>query len=311
MKFMSVQSEEAISLACKNIEICNIANAVSVLHDSLVADLDNSNLLLGIKYCNFWNDTLSSLSSLSFFEQGEVLLGQWKQFSLLVKEGNCSETILYSFRKGIFSLALECYSKANDEKDARLKSEILRKIGLCYKKLGSFEVALQYLQDANVTLAGQAAVIAEMADCYALCGETKTAKMLFKEAFYTDAQKIEFCFLDSPLILVLVDKVQAMGYTGAVLQEWVAVYGVVFGVFNVKRVLRSQEVLRLKQEIYAKESELKDPSNNRELILPRLANLYFWLLDHYSLAKEGAAKINEVLLKLKILDADLYKKFAN
>ena len=81
------------------------------------------------------------------------------------------------------------------------------------------------------------------------------------------------------------------------------------GVFNIKRPLRSQEIGRLKQDIYAKESEYKDPSNDSELIVPRLLNLYLWLLDYYLLSKESINKINELLLKIKLLDPAIYKEY--
>ena len=64
-----------------------------------------------------------------------------------------------------------------DEKDTTHKSEIYRKIGLCYKKLGSFENARQCLAEANKLLPNQAPVLADLADCYALCGEDKGAKV--------------------------------------------------------------------------------------------------------------------------------------
>ena len=124
-----------------------------------------------------------------------------------------------------------------------------------------------------------------------------------------DAQKIELFFLDSPLIRVLVEKVEDAGYSGAALLEWIPVYGVLLGMFNVKRPLRSQEVLRLKQEIYSREGEIKDPANNRELLKPHLINLYFWLIDYYVLAKDSVSKINEVMLKLKLLDPKIHELY--
>lgn len=307
---MGIQSENALCDAFKLIEICNISEASEMLKDALTINLDDESIVFAIKCCGFWIDTLNSIPSLSSFEQGETLLNQWKQFVFITgKKSEKYERTIYSFKKGIFSLALECYSKAADEKDSRLKSEILRKTGLCYKKLGSYEVALNFLKEANGTLSGQAAIVAEVADCYALCGETKNAKMLFREAFYIDAKKIDFFFLDSPMIKALINKVEEIGYTGEALQEWVAVYGVILEVFTVKRLLRSQEVIRLRQEIFARESEMKDPGSNKEVIKPRLLNLYFWLIDYYISSKEKSSSISEVMLKMKILDPEIHNLY--
>ncbi len=216
------------------------------------------------------------------------------------------ERTLYAFKKGIFSLALDFFSKVPDENNSKLNANLCRKKGLCYKKLGSYEIALQLLMKANSNLPGMSCIMAEMADCYALCGETRYAKLLFKEAFFLDPQKIDLSYLDSPLIVELEEKVMEKGFSGQMLLEWMAVWGVLYKTFNVKRKLRSQEVFQLQQDIFAKESELKEPANNRDLIVPRLINLYFWLIDYYLLSKEKLTKINEVLLKIKLLDPTIY-----
>ncbi len=306
---MGIQSDSALEQAYRNIECCNIAQALVLLEETLKADLENKELVFALHCCYFWQKVTDSLSSLSNFEKAESLVSQWKQFKLLLIEKRTTETSVYAFKKGIFSEALKFYEKSGDEKDDRLRAEIFRKSGLCYKKLGSYEKALSCLTEANSLVQNQAAVLAEMADCYALCGESKFAKLLFREAFFVDAEKIDLDFLDSPLIKLLVEKVKEKGYTGQELLEWIPIYGVLLGVFNVKRELRSQEVLKLKQEIYAKKSELKNPANNSSLITPKLLNMYFWLIDHYVLSKESVAKIDEALLEIKILDKSIYNLY--
>ena len=81
------------------------------------------------------------------------------------------------------------------------------------------------------------------------------------------------------------------------------------GVFNIKRELSSQEVALLKKDIYAMENEYKDPACNSGILVPHLLNYYFRLMDHYVLAHESVAKINEVLLKIKILDSSVYEAY--
>ena len=308
------QPKNDLDLALKLIETCRLAQALELLEKELSMNLDSEGIVFAIKCCKFWAGVLGSLSKRSAFEQGEALVNQWKQFLIAFQapkdSADITDKALYSFKKCVFSLALESYAKAGEEeKDGRLKSEILRKTGLCYKKLGSYETALNCLKEANAELAGQAAVIAEMADCWALCGETRNAKMLFREAFYIDARKVELSFLDSPMIVALVQKVRQAGKDGESLCEWVAVYGVIWGVFNVKRLLLPQEVIRLKQEIFTTESQIKDPKSDEEVLRPRLLNLYFWLLDYYVLSKENSGNISEIMLKMKILDPEIYELY--
>ena len=86
-------------------------------------------------------------------------------------------------------------------------------------------------------------------------------------------------------------------------------YGVLYGVFNVKRELRTQEAGRLKQEIYAKENEIKDPSSDSKILVPKLINMYFWLIDHYARINEGNEKINECLLQIRVHDENIYRMY--
>lgn len=308
MKFMGIQSEAALLEAYTFIEAGNIPQAKSLLEEALTANLDDTNLVFAVYCCSFWSDTIVNLDQQAPLERGEILINQWKQFCRnVIKTENPSERTLYSFQKGIFSMALESFANADDERNANLQAEISRKQGLCYKKLGSYETALNCLTKANSLIQGSAPILAEMADCYALCGETKLSKVLFRESFFIDPEKIDLDFLDSPLIRLLIEQVSSKGYTGSQLQEWIPVYGVLLGVFNIKRELRSREVGHLKQEIYAMENQLKDPANDASLLTPRLLNMYFWLIDHYVLSKDNVSKINEVLLKIKILDPAVHK----
>ena len=289
----------------------NPAEAKALLNGALVYELENQEILFTIACCNFWIDALDRANKLdNAFERGQSYCNEWKNFlQFLSREEKTFDRTLFAVRSGIFSLALACFNQLAGEKDPVLKAEILRKTGLCYKKLGSYETARSCLAEANDVRSDSAATIAELADCYALCGEEKQAKVLFREAFYIDPQKIEPEFLDSELIQCLIRNVKQKGYSGAALMEWIPVYGHLHGVFTVKRMLRQQEVVRLKQEIYAKEMEIKDPSCQRNLLTPRLINLYFWLIDFYSAAKEDVSKMNDIVTRIKILDTEIYELY--
>ncbi|HBG65429.1 MAG TPA: hypothetical protein DDW78_03050 [Treponema sp.] len=308
---MSIRSESALAKAYGLIEAGSIRQAEELLEEVFPYDLENDALNVVISYCMHWMETFDRLPQLEPFEQGESLVNQWKGFKIFLnrKDQNVVEQAVYAFRKGVFTTALDQYSRVYDEKDQRTHAEVCRKIGLCCKKLGSYEKALAYLVEANNTMQGQANILAEMADCYDLCGENKLAKVIFREAFFIAPEKTELDFLDSPLINELIERVREKGYGGMELQEWLPVYGTLLGLLNVRRTLKSQEVIRLKQDIYAKENELKDPANNAALITPRLLNMYFWLIDYYDLSHDSGARIHEVLLKIKILDRDIYAQY--
>ena len=127
---------------------------------------------------------------------------------------------------------------------------------------------------------------------------------------FRGASGIELHFLESEIIQRLISQVRALGFSGAELTEWIPVYGVLYGVLNVKRELRALEFGKLKQAIYALENEIRDvPDETRSILVPRLINHYFWLIDHYVNVNDDKARINEVLLKIKLLDTDVYNRY--
>lgn len=308
---MEKQTEEKLKVALNFLREGNPLEAQKIISSLFETDLDSKELMYTNKCCIFWIDSINRLRGIEdSYERSESTLAEWKNFqTFIAREKDSFEPALFAVQQGFFSNALARFSKLLDEKDAFQKAEIYRKTGICYKKLGDFENARTYLTEANNIYPGLSSVLAELADCYSLCGEDKFGKVLFREAFFTDPESIDLDFLDSELIKCLIKTTKDKGYSGKSLQYWIPVYGVLSGVLNIKRELTSQEVARLKKDIYAMEMEYKDPSCNSEILIPHLLNCYFWLMDHYDLAKENPAKINEVLLKIKILDSSIYEAY--
>ena len=308
----SIATEDELKKANRLLEEGKIADAKMIFAQALGSDYYNSEVKFAHWCCSYWSDFIVRLQSVDFYEQAEGLIARWKSFKQDSEEQKFSDkkTILL-LQKGIFSLALSAYDSMSEEGSEGQKSNIFRKRGLCNKKLGKYEVALDLLTEAHRLSPQSAPVLAEMADCLALCGETKNAKVLFREAFFLDAQRIEIEFLDSELICCLIRQVKEKGYTGAVLQEWIPVYGVLYGVFSVKRELRMQEASRLRQEIFSIESEIKDPTNDSKVLIPKLINMYFWLIDHYAHldSNESGKNINECLLQIRLYNEDVYKMY--
>ncbi|NLM00257.1 MAG: hypothetical protein GX220_02240 [Treponema sp.] len=308
---MSVQNNSALTNAYDLLKECNPSMAEIELQKALSANLENEEIIFALSCANFWKKPMSQIESLSSaFEKGEYLIFHWKAFiSFIATKEKTFEPVLYAVRKGVFSLALQYYQALLREPGMKHKNETYCRIGLCYKKLGDYESALKFLIDANNKTPDSAAILAEMADCYAMIGEDKTAKLFFREAFFINPQEIDIYLLESLLITELFMQIRKLGYTENVFLEWVPVYGVLYGVFNVKRGLRAFEFAKLKQSIYTLESELKELVGIAEALIPKLINHYFWLIDYYTITKEDRSKIDEVLLKIKLLDNDIYTKY--
>ncbi len=307
---MDIQTEQGLKEAFTFLEAGNPSQASKIIQECFIYDSTSSELVFTSNCCNRWIDNIQNVISLeSPLERGETLLNDWKNFLYYIEaQENVYMPAVHALSRGVFSLALRNFNQLLNEKDHTIKADIYRKTGLCYKKLGEFDNARLCLTQANTLLPGQAPVLAELADCFALCGEDKYAKVLFREAFYIEPKKIDLDYLDSPLIKNLIKKTAEKGYSGETLLAWIPVYGVLWGVFSIRRNLKPQEVARLRQEIYAMENEHKDPSRDSEILIPRLINKYFWLVDYCQTVNDSRL-ISEILLKIKILDTDIYNMY--
>ncbi len=313
---MVKQSETAILRALSLIKDGDVWTSKKELENAFLSDLESKNLRICISFCAYWIGAFGQVDSVSRFSRGDYLLQRWnsfepwtRQFSPDFETEELYEDTMFSFKSCIYTKALKEYMEVSVDDDPKLQSDFLRKKGLCNKRLGNYDTALELLKEANSLNPGQPEIISEMADCYELCGESKLAKILYREAFFVNPEKVSLENLDSPLIQELISRIkESREYSGRLLLEWLPVYGILLGAFNVKRPLKSQEVGRLKQNIYAKENELK-AADSKEYIVPRLMNMYLWLMDHYLLSKEGSFKLNELLLKIKLLDSEMYEEF--
>jgi tetratricopeptide (TPR) repeat protein len=300
-----------VSNAYESLRCVDLAAAIELLDRALAADYEHPEVLYALKCANFWSERLGRLSSMpNPFERGEYVMGQWKAFAAFsAKLAGDFEPARYAFKRFAFSLALQYYKTLPPEENESHEVELALRMGRCFKGSGDFDSALKALEPATRARKDDAEVLAELADTYALSGDARSSKALFREAFYVAPQRIDLDFLESEMARRLIDRVASLGYSGMELAEWIPVYGNLLGVFSVKRELKAVEAGKLRQSIYQLENELKENQESRALLVPRLINRYFWLIDYCMTAKEDKAKIDEILLKIRLLDVSVYKQY--
>ncbi len=304
--------EKLLIAAYDHIKKQDLDAAVTSIEKALSIDFDNDEVISALKFVNFWKDRQETVESITNeFEKGEYLLNQWTVFENFYKrQKGISERCIQVFRQLIFGEALLYYLRSNDELNGK-DVELLLRIGRCYKGKGDYENALKYLEKANTEKRDDPEILAQLADCYALTNDDYTAKVFFREAFFHGPGIITLESLESEMMKRLIAKVREQGYRSPLLEEWLPVYGVIYGVLNVKRELRSIEYGKLRQSIFAIERELHESGNEGTIQVPRLINRYFWLIDHYVNAGEDRVKIDEILMKIKDLDDEIYEQYTN
>jgi tetratricopeptide (TPR) repeat protein len=306
-----VERDSARELAgvCAHLKEGQFAEAVGALERVIERDVEYPGAASALKCASFWMERRTAeRAAADGFEHGEQLLGQWRLFLAFVERlQDAPEMCVFAIKQYVFSSALASYLSA--QTDSVDDPDVLLQIGRCSKGMGNYERAIESLERANIARREDPRILAELADCYSLVSESRAAKVFFREAFFIDAQSIDIATLESPLIQRLASKLRGMGFAGPALNEWIPVYGAIWGILSVRRELKPLELGKLKQAIYQLSKELREPGAPREILVPRLANRYIWLIEHELGAGEPRERIDEVLEKIRELDPRVHRDY--
>ncbi|GHU84420.1 hypothetical protein FACS189473_1740 [Spirochaetia bacterium] len=299
-----------VQKAYDSLKSSDAAAAQTALEEALKVDFEHPEVVYALKCVNWWLERIKKLEGFQdTYDKGGFILSQWKSFySFLDRIGEPIEPCLYAVRRFVFSSALQYFQDILGEGANQHDPGLLLQVGRCYKGVGSYDLALKYLEQAARFKREDGETLAELADVNALLEETRVAKALFREAFFTDPQGIDLRGLESEMIIRLRDQVTKLGLEGQELAEWMPIYGAIYGVFSVKRELKQVELGRLKQSIFSLENEVRSRPENVALLIPHLINRYLWLIDHYENVREDPGLIEETMLKIKIIDPAIYER---
>ena len=280
------------------------------LDGALGIDFEDPRVVGMLKYLRFWKERQVSVNNFqSNLEKCDYLMQQWAQFQIFIERVQLlDDEVFYAFRQLVFGQSLNFLAVYNNEAGTK-DAEVLYRVGVCLKGIGNYDAARRFLEEANSIRRDTPAIMADLADAYALVEESNLAKVLFREAFFINPQLVRLETLDSELILRLIAAVSKEGFSGPELAEWIPVYGTLLGVFTVKRELRAIEYGKLLQDIYHLEREYQEGLGRRETLIPHLVNRYFWLLDHYQRNSSEHKRIQETLLKIRSLAPRIYEQY--
>jgi tetratricopeptide (TPR) repeat protein len=288
-------------------------SARGFLEAALEKDYEHPEVLYALKCLDWWFERIKKLEDFRDpFEQGEFLISQWKAFNdFLERMGWAGDSCIYAMRHFVFSRALNLFQSLLGEGVNQQDAGLLFLVGCCFKGVGNYDEAIKYLEQASLLRQEHSATLSELADVNALLGDSRAAKVFFREAFFLDPQGIDLFSMESEMIIRLRDKVRELGFSGPPLAEWIPVYGCIWGVFSVKRELKPVEAGRLKQDVLTLENEFRSRQDGNELVKPRLINRYFWLIDHYGHIRDKGDLVEETMMKIKLIDPAIYELYRN
>jgi len=316
---MNGKVEGFIQYAYESLKDGDEISALGFLKEALRVDFEHQEVLYALKCLNWWLEKFQRLDDFCGpYEQGGYILAQWELYNAFLELiGNAYDSCQYALKRFVFTKALDYYLELLSDGANQQDPALLLQAGRCYKGSGEWEEALRYIEQASRLKREDSAILSELADVNALLGETRAAKVLFREAFYLDPQGVDLAGLECEMIRNLRDKVRDLGYSGNELSEWIPVWGCIWGIFSVKRELKPVELGRLKQSILSLENEYRskggeasaDLSGEKSRVKPRLLNRYFWLIDYCEHNRDTTGLIDETMLKIKFIDPLVHEHY--
>jgi tetratricopeptide (TPR) repeat protein len=302
-----------LALGYESLKNADLGNASRFFDEALHENFDHAEVLFSMKCAQFWRERIAETSDIaSPLQKGDQIVSRWKTFqAFLSRISGDFEMAKYAFKRMAFSVALDFFLAIPDEEKARLGAEFDFRVGRCRKALGDYETAQQHLERAVKFRKDDARFLAELADCHALSGEQRLSKVFFREAFYIAPDTIELELLESDMIQKLSEKAREEGVSEAEIAEWIPIYGELSGLFGVKRELGASETSRLNSSMLRLENDLRENPAMSAVLKPRLLNRYFWILDHYEASGVEKARIDKILLKVRLLDEGIFKQYVS
>lgn len=306
--------KSVIKAVANALEEGRFAACVSLLEAEIANHNENALIDLLLKSTLFWHKRVKNLerNTTGPTARAHYLLSEWEKYRNFLSDDVSRspdfDQYLFLFQKTISKMALSLLHQALHDPLVNEPQTHLY-IARCCRMAGDYEQAIaEYRrvirQDEQCTPA-----YAELGDCYLLIGNEHIGRLFLREAFCIDPHGIEFNFLESELIANLIARLREIDGIAHEWAAWVGVYAVLWDVFTVKRDLKTAEYGMLRQRIYALEREYSETAATK--LEPVLLYAYFYLLDYYYKSNRMALNIEEVLMKIKGINPNIYNLYIN
>jgi tetratricopeptide (TPR) repeat protein len=186
-------------------------------------DIDQEPL---VRSALFWKGKMDTAAAMERYAASEFLITQWDEFSALNDSAALSEPVIYSLKKFVYNKALQGYLELYNLSGID-DTVVLARLGRLYQGLGDYERAIQSYELAHKRAKDDPRLMARLADCYDLAGETRAAKLLFREAFFIDPEACQSESCESGFIRELLDRLEAERVPARDRAFWLPVYATV------------------------------------------------------------------------------------
>lgn len=297
-----------ITYICKS----EFEKALEIMDDILKTNSDFPGLIEAIKSVKFWqNRWIKIMREPVGKEQADILISEWANYRNYIKTFQNIDKVENTFialKNLIYKKILKnlIYAFQNSEVP---NIELLKKIGEIFLEIDETEKAIETLEYARMFRKKDSVILAMLAEAYSRDGNQDKSLLFFREAFFYEPQQIDLAILKSDSIKRLIEEIKTDGIGEKVLAEWIPIYGALLNIFIIKRELTFEEIERIIQETEELEKEYHSRQYNNEIIMPRLINRYFWIIDYYKMQSPNREYTKIYLNKLRELNSVIYQRY--
>ncbi len=298
----------------------DITHAINAVKEARTINVDNNELRILDTALQECIEKIEDIKLISTFEEkGDFLFDYWETFiqhhkNISSPRFTLSQQGIDSLQQFVMSVVKTCYKhviQENPEKNRNVEFKI--KIFRCLKLLGEYEKTIHIIKSLLSKGLEKAYLHSHLADCYYLTNKIPYAKLLFREAFFHNPTKIKLNEIEAEPIHTIASLIREENrYSEEYVKEWIPVYGYITKEFSLSRELTPIEFHNILIDIGEMESKLDDMhalgKDDPFVILPRLLNRYFWLIEHYKNTTKSQQEITAILDKVAKYENHIYLK---
>lgn len=264
-----------------------------------------------IKAVKFWQSRWSQVFQVrEGSERARYLLNEWEAFQNFAETNKIGQGLLMIHVKNLIFKKIIRNLILTYQQSEVPNLEILVQIGEIFLSIDEIQKSIETFEYARLFRKRDSYLLSLLAEAYYRNNNIKLSKLLFREAFLYNPEKIALSKLTADFLHTIIGYIQQnFNMPGPVLVQWIPVYGVLLNYLNCKRELTAEETAKLKEEAGELEKQYHAKHFTDDDTVPRLINRYFWLLDYYVLQNSNEEYIKIYLDKLKEVDPKIHKEY--
>ncbi len=287
----------------------NFKEAYTVIEESIGKEKKVDELLLQHRVIKYWMNHIDSINKYSdSYERGLAYFDEWNFFQDYLEKHKMEHSEeIDAIHYFVHDNAAKCFIKARNNKNNN-DIDLLKKIAYCLKEISKYEESLEVLKYAY-KLNKNAQILMMIADCYYLKGDKNTAKLFFREVFFFEQSFIlNFSMISSDKIFEIIDLIKKNNWEEYEIVDWIPIYGLLTGFFDVRRELVEEEVKKIKKTIGDLEAIFYSNSQDKSNIVPILIKNYILLVEYFNYQNKDEIKFEQYFNKIKSINPFFYEK---